>query len=147
MIRIHLTQCLSYGVHDRDGNHSHFRQLQGMCFKSMEWHWSTPKNHTLSMVCQKNAWPKDCQHTHTRQLMCVRGMNNRKHRASAVKAVHGLLQSDFLQVKETNTVGKGREGSSPTTRSRHLVCCHHPLCMTTAAPSQVSRAGLQALES
>ncbi len=54
------------------------------------------------MVCQKNAWPKDCQHTHTRQLMCVRGMNNRKHRASAVKAVHGLLQSDFLQVKETN---------------------------------------------
>ncbi len=41
--------------------------------------------------------------------MCTWGMNNRKHRASAVKAVHGLLQSDVLQVKETNRARDEKE--------------------------------------
>ncbi len=30
-------------------------------------------------------------------------MNNRKHRASAIEAVHGLLQSDVLQAEDANS--------------------------------------------
>ena len=68
-----------------------------------EWHLSTPANHARFIVHHQNAWPKDCQYAHTCQLLCMRGIKNRKHRASANKAAHGLLQSDVLQVNETNS--------------------------------------------
>ena len=41
-------------------------------------------------------------------------MNNRKHRASAVKAVHGLLQSDVLHVRETNSAGDEKKFTNYT---------------------------------
>ncbi len=41
--------------------------------------------------------------------MCTWGRNNRKHRASAIKAVHGLLQSDVLQVKDANSARDERD--------------------------------------
>ena len=75
------------------------------------------------MVCQKNAWPKDCQHTHTRQLMCTWGMNSRKHRASAVKAVHGLLQSDVLQVKDADSAKDEKEFTNYKITTSSLLAC------------------------
>ncbi len=50
-------------------------------------------------------------------------MNNRKHRASAVKAVHGSLQSDVLQVKDADSARDEKEFTNYKITTSSLLAC------------------------
>ena len=55
--------------------------------------------------------------------MCTWGMNKRKHRPSAIEAVHGLLQSDVLQVKETVSARDEKEFTNYKITTSSLLAC------------------------